>query len=373
MRNVLFNLVIFLLLSIGISCKSNNSSTDYLQKVLGNLEKIESATYLSLTEIWQPGDTIPQGVYSRVYKEFSNPVDTTIGASFVWYNAEDSTKFIYCYNGVISAYVNRDEKIIDVDNFIRDRGFSFRLVPPPFFNYTKNIIKYALTTKDSIILDFKELDKYYYCKLVINEDKQVEFFGKACYMPKNPYTLDPTSIYELWINKSNNLPYKVRREMSHQISASTVSNVELNKLSIADFNIQDYFPNDYEIRKSGEANKEKKESNLIGKKAPSWILNDKNEQSVTLSDLKGKVSLIQFTGIGCGVCIISIPFLKELREEYSEDDLGLVAIETWVRRTQSLQNYSKKYGINYSLLSGTDEVDKNYEINGFVPVFFYIG
>ena len=249
----------------------------------------------------------------------------------------------------------------------------FRPLSAPFFNYTKNIIQYALTTKDSIALDLKEFKEYYYFKLVVSEEKQVEFFGKAYYMPENPYYwVEPTSIYELWISKLNNLPYKVRREMSHDISVNTITNVELNKLSIVDFNTCDFFPVDYEIQKYGETNREKKESDLIGKKASSWILNDKDEQRVSLSDLKGKVSLIQFTGIGCGPCVISISFMNELKEKYSEDELGLVAIETWVRRPNSLQNYSKRYEIKYSLLSGTDEVVNDYEVSAFAPVFFIL-
>lgn len=31
----------------------------YLQKVLNNLEKVESASYTSFNESWQPGDTVP--------------------------------------------------------------------------------------------------------------------------------------------------------------------------------------------------------------------------------------------------------------------------------------------------------------------------
>ena len=82
---------------------------------------------------------------------------------------------------------------------------------------------------------------------MIHEDRQVEFFGKAYYIPKPPFDLgDPTSIYELWISKANGLPYKMRREMSHQISATTCSDVVLNQLSIADFNLYDYVPQDYE-------------------------------------------------------------------------------------------------------------------------------
>ena len=71
------------------------------------------------------------------------------------------------------------------------------------------------------------------------------------------------SIYELWINKSNDLPYKKRREMSHDISVSTCSNLEINKLTINDFNASDYFPKDYEIVKYSDLYKKKSRTNSI--------------------------------------------------------------------------------------------------------------
>lgn len=361
---------IFLLLNIGIS-KSNNNSTDYLKKVLNNLEKIESATYSELRESWQPGDTVATSIFCRLVNEFSNPVDSTIGANYVSFDCDVPTKLEFAYDGKVRVLVYHDEKSIIIDDFT-EKPLPFRPLSPPFFNYTKNIIQYILTTKESIVVDLKEFGDCYFIKLVINEDKQIEFFGKAYHMPENPYNKDgTTSIYELWINKSSNLPYRVRREMSHNISVTTCLNAEFNKLFIADFSVYDYFPANYEIRKYG-MKRERKESDLIGKKAPDWILYDKNEQSISLADLKGKVSLIQFTGIGCGPCQASIPFLKELREKYSKDKFELIAIEGWRRKPHSLQNYSKRNELNYNLLCGTDEVIKDYQTSSFVPVFFIL-
>lgn len=57
--------------------------------------------------------------------------------------------------------------------------------------------------------------------------------------------------------------------MSHDISVSTCSNLEINKLTINDFNTTDYFPKDYEIVKYSDLYKKNEESTaseLIGKK-----------------------------------------------------------------------------------------------------------
>jgi len=362
---LLFSLTVF-------GCKENKSSNDYLRKVLNNLEKIESATYFATHKGWMPGDTIPYFVIQRFYKEYNNPSDTTIGASYIWFDANDTTQFKYCYNGNISALTYHDKKVTLINDFSSNR-FPFRQVPPPFFNYTKSIIRYALEPNDSITLSSKDSDDLYYLKIVINKSRQVEFFGKAYDFPCEPFNSNGTSIYELWISKSNNLPYKIRREMSHQTTDFSCSNVKINQLSIKDFNVYDYFPPDYTIKKYGEKTSEAPKPELIGKKAPDWILQDGNGQKVSLADFRSKVLIINFTGIGCGHCMESIPFLKGLKERYSSNDVDIVAIENWKKPLHSLLFYADKNNLNYKFVSANDEVATNYyQTSGGVPVFIIL-
>ena len=111
-------------------------------------------------------------------------------------------------------------------------------------------------------------------------------------------------------------------------------------------------------------------ANLTGKKAPEWTLNDIKERPVSLSDLKSKVILVNITGIGCGACQASIPFLKELKRKYQEEDFELVAIESW-SRMHSLQNYAKRKELNYMFLDGDDKVIEDYRTGGAAPYFLF--
>ena len=96
--------------------------------------------------------------------------------------------------------MNHAVKEIKIDNFTT-RPLPFRPLTPPFFNYCKNIVRYTLETEDSIVTTLEDCGDYFHFKLVINEDTQVEFFGKAYHMPPPPFYVEPTSIYELWIHK----------------------------------------------------------------------------------------------------------------------------------------------------------------------------
>lgn len=89
-------------------------------------------------------------------------------------------------------------------------------------------------------------------------------------------------------------------------------------------------------------------TDLIGQKAPDWMLKDMYEKPVALSEFKSKVLLVNLTGIGCGACHASIPFLNGLKGKFNAGEFEVVSIETWGREPHSLRTYADKNQINYS-------------------------
>lgn len=352
------------------SCVDNYTSTNYLKQVLKELEKIESAKYWAKVESWNPGDTAATFVVNQYVESYRNPSDTTIGSSWAIFETEQKAHLEFAYDGKMRTLIYDDIKGMIIDSF-KVRKLPFRPVSPPFFNYTENIIRYIIENNDSTFVEQKDLGEEIYVKLTIYEDTQVEFFGKAHYMPKNPYTFDPTSIYELWIDKKSNLPRKVRREMSHNISFSSISDYEFNKLNLENFVASDYFPQGYEIRQYGQKGKKRQPNTLIGKKAAGWTLQTKAKEEISLSDLKSKVLMIQFTSVSCGPCKSSIPFLKELSTEYEKDDFDFVAIECTSENTNVLKSYMARNDFDYKFLLSTKDVLRKYSITSF-PVFFIL-
>lgn len=176
MKSILLSVISFLLV-MNVCGKNDVDMRTYLKKVLGNLGKIESASYHEQSQSWQPGDTVAITNFHRFIKEYTNPSDSTIGASYVCLDAKDTTRFEFGYDGNVRMISYHEHKGIMIDDFTT-RSLPFRLVAPPFFCYTRNIIGYALSTGDSITTEWKDLGEAYYFKLVIHEDRQVEFFGK---------------------------------------------------------------------------------------------------------------------------------------------------------------------------------------------------
>ena len=160
--------------------------------------------------------------------------------------------------------------------------------------------------------------------------------------------------------------------MWHQITVTTCSDIKMNTLSLEDFHADNFFPSDYTILQRGQSRNATPKPDLSGKVAPDWTLRDFNEKNVSLADFKSKVLLINFTGIGCGPCLLAIPFLKKLKEDHNPEDFDLVAIECWKRPLHSLQSYATKNGFNYPFLSATDDLIANYQMSGAVPVFLVL-
>lgn len=343
--------------------------TGYLQKVLRNLEQIETSSFRIHSEAYAPGDTVPHA-HDSFYKAFANPADTTLGVKFLKFDAADTSRLLFGYDGFEKASIEYNEKIVLADNFSTLR-LPFRPITIPFFNYAENILRYALTTSDQIEIRLDDTDDDVHFRLAINEDRQIEFFGRAYRIPTRP--LDPRSVYEIWIRKSDDLPYRIRREMEHDTTDATVSDVSINTLPRTDWHIKDYFPTGFSIHMKGVYKSTPKPSSpILGRQAPAWSLTDAGGKNLSLEDIKSKVVLINFTGIGCGACQMAIPFLNDLTERFKPSDFTLVAIESWGKQLRSIQIYSDHYKLKYPFLEGSKPTIQSYLPSSAVPVFFLL-
>jgi len=346
------------------------NGTDYLEEVYHNLDQIKSATYYSTITPFAPGDTIPAFTSIRYYKEYINPADTFQGASFVWFENGDTTIPNFCYDGNMKATTVLDEKTIVIDS-LKSKKSSLRYINGPFFTKIKTLLQYVFETNDSLLVESNDMgDSIQYSFSIY--DTIAEVIGNRIIYFPNIYGSSKGEIskYDIWINKSDGLPYRFKREMPHDISIVAIEDVKLNHLNIQDFKASDYFPYDFSIQESKEY-KEVVSTDFVGKTAPNWVLSDNDMNLISLENLKSKVILIQFTGVSCGACIASIPFLNQLETEYDNEDFKLVSIECWSKSSNALLKYQERHNINYTFIRSNKEVSSSYQIQA-VPRFFIL-
>jgi thiol-disulfide isomerase/thioredoxin len=198
----------------------------------------------------------------------------------------------------------------------------------------------------------------------------VEVVGnRIVYVDHSRFTDDPYSIYDIWINKTTCLPYRLKKEFPTGITWTTAKDIHINKKDVELFVASKYFPSDFEITANGKTIPNS--TNLVGKKAPDWVLKDGDSKSIALTDLKSKILIIQFTGIGCGPCHASIPFLKQLVVDYKDKNFEFVSIESWSKNIDVFKRYKEKNGFNFKFLTADKSVVNDYNVSA-VPMFFII-
>ena len=86
--------------------------------------------------------------------------------------------------------------------------------------------------------------------------------------------------------------------------------------------------------------------------APDFTLATTTGELVSMSDLRGKVILLNFWGTWCGPCRMELPDFVKLYDKYNKDGLEIVGIT--IRRGESIKDVAKfqdQWGLNYLLLN----------------------
>ena len=94
---------------------------------------------------------------------------------------------------------------------------------------------------------------------------------------------------------------------------------------------------------------------LAADKASDFTLRDLNNQSVSLTGLKGKVVIMSFWATWCGPCKEEMPHLQKLLDEKRGDGLEVLSISTDDARTRSqVKPFIKKNRYDFTVLFDPD-------------------
>ena len=110
----------------------------------------------------------------------------------------------------------------------------------------------------------------------------------------------------------------------------------------------------------------------INKPAPEFSLPDLEGNNLALSDLKGKVVLVDFWATWCGPCRIAMPYMQSLHEAYEDKGVALLGVNSWERKPDKVKSVLSYNKITYKiLLDPKNEVIGKYKVRG-IPTFFII-
>jgi len=87
----------------------------------------------------------------------------------------------------------------------------------------------------------------------------------------------------------------------------------------------------------------------VGDKAPDFTINEAGGRSYRLSDLRGKVVMLQFTASWCSVCRTEMPFIeREICQEKKSSGLIVIGIDR-DEPVEKVLKFKKDISVTYPL------------------------
>jgi thiol-disulfide isomerase/thioredoxin len=122
--------------------------------------------------------------------------------------------------------------------------------------------------------------------------------------------------------------------------------------------------------------REELKKKLVNKPAIDFSLKGLDGNVVKLSELKGKVVVVDFWATWCGPCVASFPFLQKVYEKYkSNPDVVILALNTWeneegAEREAKVRKFMEEKKFTFPVLFDDNFVYK-YGVDG-IPTKFVI-
>ena len=108
---------------------------------------------------------------------------------------------------------------------------------------------------------------------------------------------------------------------------------------------------------------------LVGEKAPEFILKDMNGRPFSLSSLKGKAVLINFWATWCPPCRSEMPSLNKLHKEYGSGGLVVLAVST-DKTSSGVRDFLSKHPVDFAVLMDSDsKVSRQFKVFSLPTTF----
>ncbi|MBV8807571.1 MAG: TlpA family protein disulfide reductase [Acidobacteriaceae bacterium] len=108
------------------------------------------------------------------------------------------------------------------------------------------------------------------------------------------------------------------------------------------------------------------------KAAPDFKLKDADGQTVSLSDYRGKVVLLNFWATWCGPCALEIPWFEEFEQQYKSHGFEVLGVSMDDDGWSAVKPYIAAHKMNYRILLGNDSVAQLYGGLDALPTTFIL-
>ncbi len=111
----------------------------------------------------------------------------------------------------------------------------------------------------------------------------------------------------------------------------------------------------------------------VGKKAPPWILKNRDGGNTKSQDLKGKVVVLDFWASWCNPCWQIMPVINALKKDYPREQVEIIGVNVWENPKLDLNKYLKEKNLNdYQIMVDEEAIAaKSFKI-AYLPLVVVI-
>lgn len=106
----------------------------------------------------------------------------------------------------------------------------------------------------------------------------------------------------------------------------------------------------------------------VGVRAPEYRLATTGGDSLSLSELRGRVVLVSFWATWCGPCRLELPQLQKLYEQYRDRGVEIAAISV-DRRASEVAPFARRLCLSFPVLLGDAVVRSAYRVMSLPSLF----
>jgi len=340
--------------------KKKESAEEVLKKVSNNLSNLKSLNYKYRMELNYSSEGYRSELTADSYLNFTS-VDKIIGLKYQF----NSEELLAVFNGSEKFDCNKKSKLIKIDN--KPASDSFKSVsflfnsPVTLRNSLPAII--SDTSIPKTLAETSVNNRNFYVIEFVLEKKTLDRLGGY-----TPISLDRKIIYRLTVDKANYLPVEILQSnnANQDYMKTGFSNIEVNSGSPDELSwYYSTYLKEYKVKGNDG------EKNLLiaaGQPAPDWRLPifDTND-SVSLSQYKDKIIMLEFWISQCGYCIAAVPKLNALSNKYKNKDFKLLAVNVHDSK-EIIKLFQKNNQPAYEILSSAEDVAKKYGVEGFPTI-----